>query len=358
MSEVTVMSETMIFDGHNDVLLDLHYEDRGEGRSFFEESDIGHLDFPRAKSGGVGGGLFAVYVPPEPAAEDRTGSMHLTDDDNELVEISPALTEDYARTTAVDIAARLHRLGQDDRVDIVRSTTELRDSLTSERITAVMHLEGAAPVGHDLRYLDFFYEAGLRSIGPVWSRPNAFGTGVPFEYPNTPDIGPGLTKEGVKLIEACNERGIVVDLAHMNTAGFWDAVEVTSDPLVVTHTAVYDICPSTRNLTDDQIDAVGESGGIVGLTFNVSDLRPDGKSDTDVDIDLLVRHIEYLVDRIGIDHVAFGSDFDGATMPDCLPDASAYQTLIDELREVGFGEEEVVKLARENLLRVLEETWV
>lgn len=352
------MSEIAIFDGHNDVLLDLHYNEYGEGRSFFEENEIGHIDFPRAKSGGFTGGLFAVYVPPDPTTKDQTGSMHLTDDDDELVEISPALMEDYAQKTAVDIAARLHRLGRSDRIDIVSSVPELQKSVPSDRITAVMHLEGAAPLGHDLRYLDFFYEAGLRSIGPVWSRPNAFGTGVPFEYPNSPDVGTGLTQEGIDLIEACNKRGIVVDLAHMNKAGFWDVVDISDDPLVVTHTAVHQICPSARNLTDDQIDAVGKSGGIIGLTFCVSDLRPDGESDTDVDIDLLIRHIDYLVDRIGVDHVAFGSDFDGATMPDCVPDVAAYQTLIDGLREVGFGEDEVAKLARKNLLQVLEETWI
>ncbi len=116
----------------------------------------------------------------------------------------------------------------------------------------------------------------------------------------------------------------------------------------MTHTAVHEICPSARNLTDEQIDAVGASGGVVGLTFNVSDLRPDGKSETDVEIDLLVRHLDYLVDRIGIEHVAFGSDFDGATMPDSLPDAAAYQTLIEALRNAGYADEEIRKLAGEN----------
>jgi membrane dipeptidase len=351
------MESIPIFDGHNDVLLDLHYEDRGGGRSFFEASEVGHLDLPRAREGGFTGGLFAVYVPPDPAAEDRDGSMHLEGADGSRIEISPALTESYARSTALDIMARFHRLGQDDRVDIVRTADQLRSSVNSESLSMVMHLEGAAPVGHDLSYLDLLYAAGLRSIGPVWSRPNAFGHGVPFHYPHSPDIGPGLTEAGRDLIEACNERGILIDLAHINTAGFWDAAELTTDPLVVTHTAVHEICPSTRNLTDDQIDAVGESGGVVGLTFNVSDLRPDGESDTAVGIELLVRHIDYLVDRIGVDHVAFGSDFDGATMPDSLPHAGHYQDLIEALREAGYSESDIEKLARENLLRVLEDTW-
>ncbi len=351
------MSTIPIFDGHNDVLLDLHYEERGEGRSFFEKSDVGHLDLPRARIGGFTGGLFAIYVPPEPAVENRSGSMHVRDDDGKFVEISPALREEYATKTALDIAARLHRLGRSDEVDIVRTTTELEASAKSDRLTAVMHLEGAAPVGHDLEYLDLLYAAGLRSIGPVWSRPNAFGHGVPFHYPNSPDVGPGLTNHGEQLVEACNERGIVIDLAHMNEQGFWDVAEISSDPLVVTHTAVHDICPSTRNLTDDQIDAVGDSEGVVGLTFNVSDLRPDGESDTDVELDLLVRHINYLVDRIGIEHVAFGSDFDGATMPNSLPDASAYQRLIETLRNHGFADDEIELIAHKNLLRVLRETW-
>lgn len=347
------MDTIPIFDGHNDVLLKLHQEDR----SFFDEGEEGHYDLPRARAGGIAGGLFAIYVPPEPTADDRTESKHLRDDNGDPLGISPALTESYARSTAFDIMARFHRLGRDERVEIVRTTDQLRTSVASDRLTMVMHLEGAAPVGHDLSYLDLLYEAGLRSIGLVWSRPNAFGQGVPFHYPHSPDIGPGLTDAGRDLVEACNERGILIDLAHINTAGFWDVAESTADPLVVTHTAVHDICPSTRNLTDDQIDAVGESGGVVGLTFNVSDLRPDGESDTDVDLDLLVRHIEYLVDRIGVEHVAFGSDFDGATMPDSLSHAGKYQDLIVALRDAGFSEEELQKLARENMLRVLEETW-
>jgi len=351
------MSKIPIFDGHNDVLLDLHYDERGGGRSFFEKSDVGHLDLPRARLGGFTGGLFAIYVPPDPAAEDRSGSMHLRDDDGALVEISPALSEEYARKTAFDLAARLHRLGQSEDVEVVRTPSELEDSVESDRLTAVMHLEGAAPVGHDLEHLDLLYEAGLRSIGPVWSRPNAFGHGVPFHYPNSPNIGPGITDHGVQLVNACNDRGIVIDLAHINKKGFWDVTEITSDPLVVTHTAVHDICPSTRNLTDDQIDAVGDSGGIVGLTFNVSDLRPDGESDKNVELDLLVRHIKYLVDRIGIEHVAFGSDFDGATMPNSLPDVSFYQDLIDSLRNEGFTDDEIELIARENILRVLRQTW-
>lgn len=351
------MSNIPIFDGHNDVLLDLHYEERGEGRTFFEKSDVGHLDLPRARLGGFTGGLFAIYVPPDPADEDRSGSMHLRDDDGEIVEISPALKEEYARKTAFDIAARLHRLGRSQEVEVVRTPSKLEASVESDRLTAVMHLEGAAPVGHDLEYLDLLYAAGLRSIGPVWSRPNAFGDGVPFHYPNSPDIGPGLTNRGEQLVEACNERGIVVDLAHINEKGFWDVAEITTDPLVVTHTAVHDICPSTRNLTKEQIDAVGDSGGVVGLTFNVSDLRPDGESDTDVELDLLVRHIDYIVDRIGVEHVAFGSDFDGATMPDSLPDASTYQKLIEALRNHGFSEEEIALIAHKNIVRVLRQTW-
>ncbi len=202
------MDQVPIFDGHNDALLDLHYESRGSGRSFFEESESGHLDLPRARVGGMTGGLFAIYVPPDPAADDRAGSMHVRDDDGEYIEISPALTERYARTVAFDIASRLHRLAGTDDVDVVRTASELRASFNSDRMTAVMHLKGGAPIGHDLDYLDMFYEAGLRSLGPVWSRPNAFGHGVPFTYPNSPDVGPGLTEAGERLVEACNERGI------------------------------------------------------------------------------------------------------------------------------------------------------
>ncbi len=201
------------------------------------------------------------------------------------------------------------------------------------------------------------YAAGLRSLGPVWSRPNDFGYGVPFSFPSSPDTGPGLTDAGKALVKECNRLGIMIDLAHLNEKGFWDVAKCSDAPLVSTHTAVEAICPAARNLTDRQIDAVGESGGVIGVNFFVGNLREDGKWERDMPLTQLVRHVDYIANRIGIDHVAFGSDFDGATMADDLSDVTRLPNLIATLRSAGYEDASLRKITHENWLRVLRQTW-
>ena len=150
-----------------------------------------------------------------------------------------------------------------------------------------MHMEGAEAIGPDLDALYLFYDMGLRSLGPVWSRPTVFGHGVPFKFPGDPDTGPGLTDAGKDLVRLCNALGIMIDLSHMNQAGFEDVARLSTAPLVATHSNVHALCASPRNLTDRQLDQIRESGGMVGLNFAVGFLREDGmgSSDTGLDVD-------------------------------------------------------------------------
>jgi membrane dipeptidase len=128
-------------------------------------------------------------------------------------------------------------------------------------------------------------------------------------------------------------------------------------PLVATHSNAHALCPASRNLTDRQLDAVRESGGVVGVNFAVSFLREDGHNDAATPITEIVRHIDYFVERMGIDHVAFGSDFDGATIPDELGGAAGLPKLIAALRDAGYDDAAIAKLTHENWLRVLRATW-
>ncbi len=130
-----------------------------------------------------------------------------------------------------------------------------------------------------LEALDVFHAAGLRSLGPVWSRPNAFAHGVPFDFPRGPDTGPGLTAAGKRLVQACNRLGVLVDLSHLNEAGFWDVARISDAPLVATHSCAWALASSPRNLTDAQLDAIRASGGIVGINFHKGFLRADGDAD-------------------------------------------------------------------------------
>jgi len=225
-------------------------------------------------------------------------------------------------------------------------------------LAIILHFEGAEAIDADLDALEVFYQAGLRSLGIVWSRPNAFGHGVPFKFPHSPDTGPGLTAPGRDLIRACNRLGILLDLSHINEQGFWDVARLSAAPLVATHSAAHSLCPSTRNLTDKQLDAIKASEGMVGLTFELANLREDADDDPNTPLDVIVRHIDYLVEHVGIDGVGFGSDFDGGiTVPQELGDVSGLPRLIATLREHGYDEADLRKLTHENWLRVLSLTW-
>jgi membrane dipeptidase len=180
---------------------------------------------------------------------------------------------------------------------------------------------------------------------------------VPFEFPASPDTGPGLTDAGRALVRACNELGILVDVSHLNERGFWDVVEISDRPVVATHSNAHALCPSTRNLTDRQLDAIRGSGGIVGVNFAVTFLREDGMNDLEgTGLDEIVRHVDYLANRMGIDHVAFGSDFDGAAVPVELGGVAGLPRLVDSLRE-RYEQDEVDRITHGNWLRVLDATW-
>jgi membrane dipeptidase len=224
-------------------------------------------------------------------------------------------------------------------------------------LAAVMHIEGAEAIDPDFRALDVLYAAGLRSIGPVWSRPTIFGEGVPFRYPATPDIGGGLSEDGKRLVKRCNELGIMIDLSHLNEAGFWDVAAISDAPLVATHSNAHAICPHTRNLTNKQLDAIAESDGMVGLNFAAAFLRADGQMRADIPLTTMLRHLDHLMDRLGEDRVGLGSDFDGALVPDKIGSAAGLGVLRGAMREHGYSEELIKKLAHENWLRVLKKTW-
>lgn len=343
-----------VFDGHNDTLLDLYRPDRGGGRSFFERSEQGHIDLPRAQEGGFGGGFFAVFVPPPPSAPRLN-----FDDPAAMRQLPPPLEFGYAQETAMAMTALLFRLERESagQLKVVRTVDELSSCLAGGTIAAILHFEGAEAIDPGLNALEVFYQAGLRSIGPVWSRANAFATGVPFRFPSSPDIGPGLTDAGKALVRACNELGIMLDLSHLNEAGFWDVAKLSDAPLVATHSNAHALTPTPRNLTDKQLDAIKASDGMVGLNYAVSFLREDGTNNADTPIERMVQHIDYLVERVGIDRVGLGSDFDGATIPQELGDVTGLPRLVEALRAADYDDASLRKLTHENWLRVLRKTW-
>ncbi len=350
-----------VFDGHNDTLLHMANLGKEDGDwSFFRRNETGHIDLVRAKEGGLAGGFFAIFAPHARGEGDKLGRSALErTHEGYQVPMAPAIPLEKARDYTLEVMELLEELESRGRkrLFVARDFEELSRGIDDGKLAVVLHFEGAAAIDEDLKYLEEYYQRGLRSVGIVWSRPNIFGHGVPFRFPSSPDTGPGLSEAGKRLVRACNEMGILVDLAHLNEAGFWDVASLSDRPLVVSHACCHAICPSARNLTDRQLDAIGESGGLVGINFFVGDVRADGHFICETPLVELVRHIDYVASRIGIDHVAFGSDFDGARVPDDLGDASGLPRLVDALRDHGYDEEAIGKVAFDNWMRVIEQTW-
>jgi membrane dipeptidase len=359
-----------VFDGHNDVLSRLLESERANqrslatrgratgGRNFFERGDEGHIDLPRAREGSFAGGLFSIYVSANPQAEPPAGPV-LGETDGIEIKFPRPLESSYAQRIALAELGILHRLQRDSQgqMRVVRTIQDLRSCLGEGVLAAVIHFEGAEAIDPRLDALEFFHAAGLRSLGPVWSRPNDFGEGVPYLFPHSPDTGPGLTDIGKELVRSCNRLGIVVDVSHINERGFWDIAALTDAPLVATHSNAYALTPSPRNLTDRQLDAIKESDGIVGVNFYLGFVRADGGDDPATPISRIVEHFLYLADRIGVDHVGFGADLDGARIPDEVRDVAGLPRVVAALEAAGFDERALRKLAHENWLRVLEQTW-
>ncbi|MDQ3508382.1 MAG: dipeptidase [Actinomycetota bacterium] len=353
------MENIPIFDGHNDTLLNLSLKGRGRGRSFFERSKFGHVDLPRAKEGNFAGGFFACFAPPDPKGGWTEEDALVLREGGYVVTDSPALPPDYALMSAERLTDKLFEIEAESegKLKVVRTADEIEECLRSGAIAAILHFEGAENLGEDPSSLEDFYERGLRSLGLVWSRPNKYANGVPFRFPASPDTGAGLTGAGKELVRECDRLGVMVDLSHLNERGFWDVAELSEAPLVATHSNAHAICPSTRNLSDGQLDAIRDSDGIVGVNFAVGFLRRDGANSRDTPLDVVANHVDHLVERLGVSRVGFGSDFDGAMTPRELSDPSSLPKLMGKLRERGYGEEELHKLAHENWLRVLREAW-
>lgn len=343
-----------IFDGHNDVLLQLYQAGGLAASKRFISGFDAAIDLPKAKAGGFGGGFFAVYIPSPFDPDTAMDEMAQASYDLPLPE---AIDWEDALPVAMSMAAILFDLEHKGALKVCRSVAEIRAALAAGQIAAVFHIEGAEAIDPDLHTLEVLYQAGLRSIGPVWSRPTIFGHGVPFRYPSDPDTGPGLTDHGLRLVKRCDELGVMIDLSHLNAAGFWDVARHSTKPLVATHSNAHRLCPHSRNLTDDQLAAIRESGGMVGLNFAVAFLREDGRMIADVPLEQMLRHLDYLIEHLGEDHVGLGSDYDGAMVPPDVTTVADLPNLRQAMAQHGYDQALMTKLCHENWLHVLEKSW-
>ena len=357
----TTASKIPVFDGHNDVLLRLWRHDGPDAvAAFLDGEERGHIDLPKSQAGGFAGGLFAMFVP---SPELKGSGMDAVNNAMEkgAYEIplppAPSLTDAQAATFAM--MSLMYRIEARSKgaVKVCRSVADIRAAEKAGQLAPVLHIEGAEAIDPEFRLLEVLHQAGLKSIGPVWSRSNIYGHGVPFRYPSSGDTGAGLTDAGKALVKACNDLKIMIDLSHLNEKGFWDVEKLSDAPLVATHSNAHAICASSRNLTDKQLAAIKASKGMVGVNFATSFLRPDGKRIAETPLDVVVDHLAHLIEKTGEDCVGLGSDFDGAQVPAEIGTAGGCQALVAAMRKRQFGEALIRKVCFENWMRVLAATW-
>lgn len=344
-----------VFDGHNDTLLRLAKSGAADPvRLFVDGGEKGHIDLPKARKGGFAGGFFAMFPPP------KRGLRLDEDKEPKMLDraLPPPLPLATAREETFAMASILFRIEREapDALAVCRNANDIRAAMARGALAAVFHIEGAEAIDPGLDALDLLYAAGLRSLGIVWSRPNAFGHGVPFRFPSSPDTGDGLTDAGKALVRACNALRIMVDLSHLNEKGFRDVAAISDAPLVATHSNVHALCPSARNLTAWQLGAIAETGGMVGLNFAGGFLRADGRMVSDTGIDIMLRHLDAMLEALGEDGVGLGSDFDGAVVPAAIGDASGLPVLVKAMAAHGYGRDLIEKIAWKNWVKMIERT--
>lgn len=337
-----------IFDGHNDALSRLWCS--GEDPVTRFRNDVGHINQDAARRGGFAGGLFALYSPQRRAAFDFRGFRGATMPLPAAMEQGPALQPVIAE---LGIARRLADAGL---ISLCTSVAEIEASMTEGVIAAVLHLEGAECIDPELTVLDALYHAGLRSLGPVWSRPTIWGEGVPFGHGRNGDTGPGLTDAGRRLVARCAELGIIVDTSHLTLQGFWDIAGMGL-PMVATHSNAWDLCRCTRNLTREQLTVIGETGGMAGLNFATVFLSENGWSTGRATVEDCLRQLDAMIEGAGEDHVGLGSDFDGAPLPEGIADCGDLPVLVQAMLAHGYGEELTRKLCHGNWLAFLRRSW-
>lgn len=333
-----------VFDGHNDTLLHLWAEGDYAGDGFIHGMDA-DIDTIKARQGGFGGGFFAIFTP------------SLSQSDGDILNTDPITnSEAISATDAMMEILQSLTTSHPETITLATSADEIKAANAQNIMAAILHIEGAEAITPDLDNLDDYYRRGLRSIGLVWSRANAFGTGVNFDFPGTPDQGAGLTPAGIELVKACNSKKMLIDLSHLNEAGFWDVAKHSTAPLVATHSNCHELCPSPRNLTSRQLDAMAESGGLAGLNFAAGFLREDGEKNPDTNLEVMIRHLDLLLEHLGEDGVALGSDFDGAIIPDAIGSVAGLPRLIEAMEKAGYGQPLIEKITYDNWLKMIKTT--
>jgi membrane dipeptidase len=317
------MKSYSIIDGHTDVLLGL----RTQMRNFWEESNVGHVDLPRIRKGNVAAMFFALYP--------GINQFYILQGTHQLLELV-----ENPKNCAM----------------MIKKTSDLDQAEKENKVGVIFHIEGIGGFDSEFHLMNILYRLGLRSFGITWSDSNIFGSGVSFN-PAAPEDNRGITAEGRELIKEAEKLGIIIDVSHLSDKSFWDVLEVAQKPVIASHSNSRAVSPHKRNLTDDMIQALADANGVMGINFCTSFLSPDCSRSLDIPYTTIVNHIDHIVKLVGPDHVAFGSDFDGAGIPNSLKDVAGFPLLVDELLNREYSEEDINKICHGNFIRIFKSVW-
>ncbi len=291
-------------------------------RKFGERSSKGHVDLPRLLESGVDLQIFAVYIQPEYKIER---ALH----------------------RALQVFDRFYKELHDheDKMMLFTKVSDVREAEKQGKIAAMLSIEGGEAVEADLGILRMLYKLGLRAMTLTWNERNQIADGA-----GEGRTKGGLTNFGVELVKEMNNLGMVVDVSHLNDAGFFDVIETTTKPIIASHSNCRAVCNHRRNLTDDMIKILADNGGVMGMNFAPSFVDENKENAT---LERVLDHVDHIVKVASVDNVGLGSDFDGIeTTPKGLEDVTRMPYLTEGLLKRGYKEDDIRKVLGENFLRV------
>ena len=310
-----------ICDCHCDTLTELY----NKNASLYENEQ--HFDLKRQIA--LGGGLqfCAIYVPTE--VFRYQGGLRYT----------LCLLDKYNQEIK-----KLHENG----IDVLQvRTAEDAGNVLKHKAATLLAIEEGGAIDGSLEALRCLYELGVRAMTLTWSNRNDIADGI-----NEEATGSGLTLFGKQVVAEMNRLGMLVDVSHISTAGFWSVIETSTKPIIATHSNAKSLCSHPRNLNDEQIKALAQNGGLAGITFAGQFLEEDWRNAC---IESVYKHIDYMLNLIGNDdHIGFGSDFDGISHPPYnIQGVQDYKPLIEYLSKY-YSDETINKITHQNVINLLQ----
>ncbi|MBC7888100.1 MAG: membrane dipeptidase [Ferruginibacter sp.] len=360
-----IHNKAIVVDTHNDILM----KSVDDGM-VFDNNLTGktHSDLARWNQGGLDVQLFSVFC------DGKKQNPY-----------------QYANRQMDSLDAVLAR--NPDKIVKVANTTALLKAVKQHKIAALFGVEGGHMIEDDLSKLEVFYNRGARYMTLTWNNSTTWATSA-FDETFTMNMAhKGLTDFGREVVSSMNQLGMIVDISHVGEQSFWDVINTTTKPIIASHSAVYNLCHHQRNLKDDQVKAIAKNGGVIQLNFNPGfidssfikkqrafmqkhasendSLIKTGMHEWNIELflftkysdeasalrpplSLLIQHIDYIVNLVGVDYVGLGSDFDGITItPQQLDDVTSYPVITKALLDKGYSKRDITKILGGNFLRVL-----